>query len=132
AAAGPSFNCFLNAASFLGTIFVLWRWSVERPESMLPPEDLGGAMRAGLRYARHAPALHAVMARGAVFSFGASVVWALLPLLSRHQLGLGPEGYGLLLGSMGAGSVGGALLLPRVRRYVAPDSILIGASLISA
>ncbi len=132
AAVGPGFNFLLNAASFLGTIVVLWRWHSEERESLLPPEDLRGAMRAGLRYARHAPALHAVMARGAAFTFGASVVWALLPLLAREQLHLGPHGYGLLLGSMGLGSVGGALILPKIRNRVTPDSIVIAASLVFA
>jgi len=128
AAAGAGLNFLLNALSFLGTIGVFWWWEAAQPESSLPPEDLRGAMRAGLRYARHSPALHAVMARGLVFTFGASVIWALLPLLAREQLSLGPQGYGLLLGSMGVGSVAGAIVLPRVRAYVEPDMILGGAS----
>jgi len=132
AATGPGFNFLLNGVSFLGTMIVLWGWNAPRRESLLPPEDLLSAMRAGLRYARHAPALHAVMARGAVFTFGASVVWALLPLVARHQLRLGPQGYGLLLGSMGFGAVIGALILPRIREHLAPDRILGVASLVSA
>ena len=132
AVAGSGPNFLLNGISFLGTLVVLVRWQAPARESLLPPEDLLGAMRAGLRYARHEPALHAVMARGAVFTFGASVVWALLPLVARHELGLGPQGYGLLLGSMGFGAVIGALLLSRLRGRVSPDWILGVASLVSA
>ncbi|MFF6949554.1 MFS transporter [Streptomyces iakyrus] len=38
------------------------------------------------------------------------------PLVASHSLELGSGGYGLLLGAVGVGAVGGAFVLPAVRR----------------
>src|SRR5581483_408103 len=59
--AGPSPAFFLNAAAFLATIGAIAWW---RPAASTPTgvaESLLGATRAGLRYARFAPALVAVL-----------------------------------------------------------------------
>jgi len=59
----------------------------------LPAEDAFGAMRSGIRYIRYAPALRAVLSRTAVFIFGGSALWALLPLVARP--GTGTQRYGI-------------------------------------
>ncbi len=124
AASSPAAAFLLNAASFAGVIVVLHRWERPRRETVLPAERLWGAVRAGLRYVRHAPELQAVLVRTAAFGAFASAVWALLPLVARRELGLGPLGYGALLGCLGAGAVGGAAVLPRVRRRLSPDALV--------
>jgi hypothetical protein len=116
AAGGPAAAFLLNAAFFLGVLVVIYRWRRAHVPSDAPPEDMLGATAAGLRYVRHAPALQAVLVRMAVFILGASALWALLPLVVRQELGLGASGYGIVLGSLGFGAVGCALLLPRLRR----------------
>src|SRR5437870_7244235 len=68
AALGAGWVFLLNAASFLGVVVVLARWHREvPPHSRLPPEDVPGAMRAGVRYVRHSAPFRAVLARTAVF-----------------------------------------------------------------
>jgi MFS family permease len=124
ALAGTAAVFLLNAASFVGVIVALWRWRCEARPTRLPPEDLGPAVRAGLRYARHAPALLAVLARGAIAIAGASALWALLPVVARDQLGLGPVGYGTLLGSLGAGAVAAAAVLPRLGTRFSADRVV--------
>src|SRR5437773_1784281 len=62
AALGAGWVFLLNAASFLGVVVVLARWQHEVPRSRLPPEDVPGAMRAGVRYVRHSAPFHAVLA----------------------------------------------------------------------
>jgi len=101
AAAGAGATFLLNAASFLGVMLVLYRW--ERPvrQNVAPAERFLGAMRAGIRYFRHAEHLQIVLVRAAVFIFGASAFWALLPLVVRFRLDLSAAGYGLLLGCFG-------------------------------
>lgn len=94
AAAGPAAVFLLNAVSFLSVLGVIFGWRSTRVPSDLPPEDLLGATAAGLRYARHAPALQAVLVRIAVFNFGASALWALLPVVVRQDLGLGRPAMG--------------------------------------
>ena len=114
AAAGSGMVFILNAVSFLAVIAALKSW--QRPQSMseLPAERVAGAIRAGLRYARHSPELRAVLTRGAGFFVFASASWALLPLIVRQELNSGPGTYGLFLACMGLGAIAGALLLPRV------------------
>src|SRR5207248_4576275 len=116
AAAGPAAVFLVNAGSFLGVLVSIYRWRPNRVPSDAPPEDMLGATAAGMRYVRHAPALQAVLVRTGVFIFGASALWALLPVVARHQLGLDATRYGIVLGGLGFGAVAGALLLPRLRR----------------
>jgi MFS family permease len=127
---GPVF--LLNAVSFLGVIFVLYRWPRPIVKSNLPPEHLLGAMRAGVRYVRHTPALQAVLVRAAAFIFCASALWALLPLVARHGLGLGASGYGVLLGCLGLGGVTGATFLPKLRQQISTNTLVVGATLVFA
>src|SRR5438034_731003 len=83
AALGPGWVFLLNAASFLGVVVVLARWQREVPRSPLPPEDVPGAMRAGVRSVRHSAPFRAVLARTAAFVVPASALWALLRLFAR-------------------------------------------------
>ena len=117
AAAGPGMVFILNAISFLAVIAALKRWQRPPTESELPAERVFGAIRAGLRYARHSPELRAVLTRGASFFVFASASWALLPLIVRQELNSGPGTYGLFLACLGIGAIAGALLLPRVDVY---------------
>jgi MFS family permease len=90
-------------------------WKMPAAERRAPPEALGGAMRAGLRYARSSPALRRVLGRATAFLLFAAAPWALLPLVARGFVGGGPGLYGLLLAAIGLGAVAGALLLPMLR-----------------
>jgi MFS family permease len=132
ATAGPGANFLLNAASFLGVIVVLYRWRRPVEAPLLPAERVLGAMRTGLRYVRHSPAVLAVVARGAVFVLCASSLWALLPLVAREELGTGPAGYGILLASLGAGAVGGAFALPHLRRGRSAEPVVAAAVMVFA
>ncbi|HEY9897743.1 MAG TPA: MFS transporter [Pantanalinema sp.] len=124
AVAGPGFTFLLNAASFLGVLYVLFAWQ-RRPEpSVLPAERVWGAMAAGVRYVRHSPAIQAVLLRNGTFVLGASALWALLPLIARFELRLGPSGYGILLGCIGGGAVLGATVMPRLKRAL-PSSLTL-------
>jgi MFS family permease len=132
AAQGPGAAFLLNAVSFLGVLVVVYRWRREPRVSVLPAERVAGAIRAGLRYVRHAPALRAVLIRCGVFILGGSALWAMLPILARRELRLDALGYGVLLGCLGAGAVGGAALLPRVRQRLAIDPLTAAATLLFA
>jgi len=126
-AAGPAFAFTVDALSTFGVIVVLFRWRRETPVTVLPAERMVGAMKAGLRFARHSQPLRRVLLRAAAFISCACVVLALLPVVARETQG-GPLAYGLLLGSLGLGAVLGAPVLPRVRRQLSPDAIVTGGS----
>ncbi len=129
AAMGAGWVFLLNAASFLGVVAVLVRWRREAATaSRLPPEDVPGAMRAGVRYIRHAAPFRSVLIRTASFVVPAAALWALLPLYARHTLGLSATGYGLLLGCLGSGAIIGALVLPRLRDRLTSDHLVATAT----
>jgi predicted MFS family arabinose efflux permease len=117
----------LNAVTFLVFAVVLLWWRPE-PADRPHPEDFLSALRVGGRYVRHAPVVRRLMLRLVLFIVPASVLWALLPLIADRRLGIGSGGYGLLLASVGAGSLIGAVLLPRLRRAWSPTGLLAVAS----
>jgi MFS family permease len=121
-----------DVVSYLLVIGALlwWRRAADLHDGL--SEHFGGALRAGLRFARASRELHAVLLRATLFFAFASAVWALLPLIARNLLGGGPGFYGLLLGAVGAGAIAGALALPRLRQRVDADGLVLGASLVAA
>ena len=127
AAAGVAAAFTINALSYFALLVVLARWRPERPRRLLPRETLGMAMAAGIRYARLSPAIGTVLARSALFGFGASAVSALMPLVARDLIEGGPLTYGLLLGSFGVGAVIGAFASARLRAYFSSEAIVRGS-----
>jgi len=70
--------------------------------------------------------------RNLSFSFCASALWALLPLIARDQLKLGAGGYGTLFGCFGAGAVVGALSIPQHLRRVSLNTVVTSGVLLWA
>lgn len=132
ALAGSGAVFAVNAVSVVGVVIVLLRWKRLAPEQHLPAEHLIGAMRAGLRYAIRAPELRVVLIRSIGFFLFASALWALLPIIARRDLGLGPAGYGGLLTFMGLGAIAGAVLLPRLRERLGTNGLTLAASILLA
>jgi MFS family permease len=132
AAAGSWAVFLLNSCSFVGVIFVLYRWRRAKVESIWPAERVLGAMRAGLRYARHAPELKSVLARTGVFALCASALWATLPLVARTELRLGAFQYGVLLGCLGAGAVAGVFAIAWARRNVSMNRLVVLGTVVFA
>lgn len=124
ATAGAAAAFALNAFSYLGIIGVLARWREPPEERVLPRERLLTAMLAGIRYVAMSPNIKHTLLRGAVYGLGASALMALMPLIARDLVGGGSVSYGLLLGAFGAGAVGGALLVYRLRQTLSNESIV--------
>jgi predicted MFS family arabinose efflux permease len=116
---------WLNAISNLGIVGALLWWREARgPRTLLPAERFGRAVLTGLRHARHNPHLCGTLARAVGFFLFASAYWALLPLIARQQIAGGPSLYGVLLGAIGAGAVGGAFFLPWLNSKLGPDRLM--------
>lgn len=128
----PGTAFVLNALSFVGVIYVLYRWRRAPDESTLPREQLHTAMRLGLRYVRHTPTLQSVFVRSSVFIACGSAVLALLPIFARQELRLGAFGYGLLLGAFGAGAIVGAAILPKLGRDISINRLTVGGTVLFA
>src|SRR5207244_8278417 len=143
----PTTLLVLTFALGIGVAMNTPTWQAITPE-LVPPSELTravalnalpitaerviGATRAGLRYARHAPPLAAVLVRTGGFIVCASAFWALLPVIARRDLGLSALGSGLLLTCFGFGAVVGAALLPRVKRRFTVDAIVALATVLFA
>jgi MFS family permease len=122
----------LNAASFLGVIVVLARWRRSTERKQLPSTPVLNTIREGICYVKQTPALRAVLVRTAVCVPFASAIWALLPLLARHELELNCFEYGILFGFLGVGSVIGAIFLPKLRSHFSTDTLVAAATIMFA
>jgi len=124
AGAGAVAAFAINAVSYLGLIFVVWRWRGAPPEESAQRESLLSAIYAGLRYVGSSPHLTRVMFRGFVFGSTTIVVLAFMPLIGRELLGGGPVLYGGLLCAFGAGAVGGGLMAARLRAALSNEALV--------
>lgn len=129
---GAAFTYGVDVISYVFVIAALswWKRPVGTDDAL--SEKFFGAFRAGLRYARASRELHVVLLRAAVFFAFSSAVWALLPLVARNLLGGTAGFYGVLLGAVGAGAIGGALIMPRLRQRFDADRLLLGAAIVTA
>lgn len=97
-----------------------------RPEGEAPAES---GVREALRWATSTPGPRRLLLGVAVFSVFAAPVQGLLAVVADAVLDVGARGYGVLLASLGAGAIGGALSLaqlsPRTpRHHLIPLSML--------
>ena len=113
-AAWLSSGSALLVAAVAFTLMIVAIRSWKPVESRLPgvPERLLTGVRSGLRYARHSDAMRGILVRCLSFSICASAFWALLPVIARDILSLGPGGFGLLSGAFGTGAILGAWSIP--------------------
>ncbi len=132
--AGPAYVFLLNALTFGVLLYAVYRWSgnIKPDSSSLPVERFMEGMKAGLRYARHAPVLQAVLIKGLVFFFFGSAIWALLPVIAIKVLHGGPTLYGGLIAMIGVGAVFAAQVMGWLNREYSRNSIVTAGGLIYA
>ena len=133
AAAGSGWSFLVNAASFFGVIFFLWKWT-SAPREALPRQRVWDAIAEGFRYVRGtpdrgAPEVRSVLIRTGAFSVGATSLLALLPVICQPH---GAQGYGFLLTCFGVGALSGAAVLPRLRVLYSVDGLVAGATVVFA
>ena len=130
-AAGIGTVFWLNAASYLGVLWVIARW--KRPPNQPGPlrETVSGAIRAAVRYTRNAPDILTVLGRIGCVMFFASAFWALLPTVA-HELRRSATLYGLLLAVFGAGAVLGAMALQRTSLFSSDALLALGTTVFAA
>jgi MFS family permease len=130
---GAAAPFWIDALSDVAIISALLWWrSPQKNGGSLPAERFTSAVRTGLRYAANSRHLHATMLRALAFFPFAAAYWALLPLVARHQMIQGPEFYGLLVGAIGAGAIGGSLMLNWLKAKIGPDRVAALGTLTTA
>ena len=127
---GPEICFVINAVSYVPVIAALGVMRTQgRPkhggEDGSPVERL----REGLVYVRRSPAVRLpITLAGLMAVFGMNFgVWA--PLLARDALDIGASGFGLLMSSLGLGSLAGALTLAFTGRRPSPR-VMLGTALL--
>lgn len=129
---GAAVTYGVDVISYLFVISALVWWKRPPESEDALSEKFAGAFRAGLRYAKASHELHVVLLRAAVFFAFSSAVWALLPLVARNILGGDAGYYGILLGAVGAGAIGGAIVMPTLRARFDADNLILGAVIVTA
>ncbi len=124
---GLTFCYLLNFLTFFALLAVVWRMPA-RPSSVQQSQTFGeviGSIREGLRFVRRTPVVrHAMWVDfWATFFAGAD---ALLPAFAGTVLNLGPEGYGILAGSSGAGALVAALTMSWIPTAARPGRWVVG------
>jgi MFS family permease len=136
ATAGVGAVFLVNVASFVGVILVVAGWRHPVHERTAPPETVGGATVAAIRYVRYAPGIRAPMLRSGVVMFFASALFALLPTVA-HDVSNSAIAYGILLGCFGAGAIGGAMVMQPARARWSTEAVVstavavLGASIVT-
>jgi MFS family permease len=132
ASAGTQFVFVLNAVLSVISGFLIMRWRRPHTPSPLGRERLVSAIRVGVQFVAQSSRLRAVLVQVALFFLHSTALLALLPLIARN-LHTGDAGtFTLLLASMGAGAIGAALYMPRLRQWLPRDSLVLRATLLQS
>jgi MFS family permease len=136
ASAGTEYVFVLNAVLSVISGFVIMRWRREHTPSPLGRERLVSAMRVGVQYVAQSSRMRAALVQVALFFLHSTALLALLPLIARglhsDAMGSGAGTFTLLLASMGAGAIGAALSMPRLRQWLPRDALVLRASMLQS
>ncbi|WP_296743603.1 MFS transporter [Mesorhizobium sp.] len=132
AAFGPLVTFGLTTLGFVAPLTALWRnkWKVQG--SALPREALRTAIYDGLRFTAISSEIKSTIVRGTLFGFASTSTLALLPLIARDTLKVGPVGYGIMMGGFGAGALVAGLKNPALRRKLTQEWLVVLACLACA
>jgi len=111
--AGPGAAFAVNAVTYVVVVAVVLSF----PASEWTHQDESSFARAislGIRYTRFTPALLWLLGVSAGFAMTSAALQVLLPNLTQDRLGGGAAMYGLLLGAMGVGALGGGVSRARM------------------
>jgi predicted MFS family arabinose efflux permease len=129
--AGANSVFALNAACFILVVVATRQWKQPTPLAKLPSESLSQSFGSIIRYVLDAPGFQVVLARSFLFALFISVIPALMPVVGLKELQLSSSKLGLLVTSMGDGSVVGAVfIIPWLRARLSPDRLTLSANLL--
>ena len=121
--------CFgLNALSYVAVLIGLFLIRLPARERVVPTGSPLEGLREGFRYMWDTPVVRALMSVVLVFSVLGTPYLTLMPVVARDRLGLGPDGYGVLLAAVGVGGLAGALYLAAVGPRVPRGRLLVASS----
>ena len=136
ASAGTQYVFVLNAVLSVISGFVIMRWRRTHTPNPLGRERLVSAMRVGMQYVAQSSRMRAALVQVALFFLHSTALLALLPLIARGLPSDGVVGgagtFTLLLASMGAGAIGAAFAMPRLRQMMPTGALVLRATLLQS
>ena len=132
AGAGSAWVFVLNALLSVAAGFVIMRWRREHKESPLGRERLASAMRVGVQFVWQSQRMRGILLRISLFFLHSTAQLALLPLVARALPGGAAGTFTLLLASMGAGAILAALSMPRIRKLMPLQRLLLAGTVVQA
>jgi len=127
---GIAWTFFVNGLGFLGVIVTLLRMQARGLPPDTPRASIVEEIMEGVRYAANTPRLRLAIGLVLVVSLCVFNFSVYVPLLAKNVLGLGAEGFGFLMASLGVGAVAGALTVgARASRYPSLSSMFTSAIL---
>ena len=105
-------ECFLiNAASFVAVVVSLVSMERSALHPTPPAPRAAGQLRQGLRYAASTPEIAVPLLMMGLVGTLAYEFQVSLPVMARHALHAGAEGYGFMTSAMGLGAIVGGLVV---------------------
>ena len=132
ASLGTQYVFVLNAVLSIISGFVIMRWRRTHTPDPLGRERLVNAIRVGMQYVAQSSRMRATLAQVALFFLHSSALLALLPLIARNLDTGGAGTFTLLLASMGAGAIGAALCMSRLRQWLPGKSLVLRATILQS
>jgi len=126
---GAVAGCFASAGSALVGCLAAFRLRVGKSADLKSATQFVAAMDAGVQFVRDTPQARAILIRETTFVFFASILWALLPALVKHELGMGATGYGKLMACLGLGALASAFLVPLLERKFSGNQLAVPATI---
>ncbi|MBM4440105.1 MAG: MFS transporter [Candidatus Rokubacteria bacterium] len=102
---GLSLGFFLNALAFVFAIAMLTRIPGRRPIPRMAGRTFVEDMLEGLVYGLRTPSVRLILGLQVILSFCVFNFSVYVPLLARDRLGMGAEGFGLLMAALGVGAL---------------------------
>ena len=125
---GPKPAFTVNTFTYLVMIVVLMRWKPQATGRSDKHSAFPAIMEA-VRFCFASSPLRRVLGRSFAFGLGIIVFQALVPLITREQLGGDEIDFGLLLGAFGLGSIAAALWISKARRRFGPEAIVTSGTI---
>ena len=129
---GAGLSFLLTALSFVGAVWVLYRWKRPPQRAAVHGEEVWNGIYAGWRYTIHSPANRAILLRVLTFIVPAVVIWSQVPIIAKDQLlhraTLSAQEVqqisALLFAFVGTGAILGVLLMPGLHARYKIDPVV--------
>jgi MFS family permease len=116
----------------LSAVFLARTRDREQPVPPAERRPLASEIREGLAFVAKHPLISRIVACTAGVNFFSTIVFTLMPVLVLRELGLGPQGLGLIMTVGAAGGLLGALAAPRLAARIGEGTVIPASALFSS